>query len=1214
MRCPQCHSQNPEDAKFCMNCAVSLAQVCSECGTELPPQAKFCFNCATPVVVPSPAPEEKPGIPGLDKAIQRLVPKEFAERLLATRGQVAKERRLVTILFSDVKDSTAMARSLDPEEVMEIMDGAFDVLIEPVYRYEGTLARLMGDAILAFFGAPLAHEDDPERACRAALGIIEGARKYATRLERERGIRGFNVRVGINTGLVVVGEVGSDLRVEYTAMGDAVNVAARLESAAEPGTILVCEDTHKLIAHLFETEPTGPIQIKGRAEPVPAYSVLASKAAPLKLRGIAGLESPLVGREAECHALQEAIDRLQAGVGGIVTIVGEAGIGKSRLVAELRKVGANGRSPAQRTGPSTSLRTGLSPLQWAEGRCLSYGTSTAYLLWLDMLRGLLGLSVEGSPTALRDALREGVQGTSPEHFDDIYPYLGRLMSLPLEAEAEAAARDLEGEQLKTCTFRAVELLLECAASDRPLVLVCEDLHWADPTSIELLKQLLPLTDRASLLFICAFRPQTDCGSWDIRETVARLYRHRYTDLWLDPLSSAESETLVGNLLGVEGLPQQLKERVLGHAEGNPFYVEEIIRSLIGSEVLVRDEATGRWQVTREVADIAIPDSLQGVLTARIDRLQEGAKRVLQLAAVIGRVFPYRVLAVIAQEERKLDEHLLILQREQMIRERARLPELEYIFKHHLTHEAAYRGLLRRERRIFHRQVAETLEQLFSERIEEQVELLAYHWDRAEELQKAIHYLVRTGDRARRLGASLEAIDFYQSALQKVSELKAEGAAIEPYRIHERLGDVYLVNLSRHDESLEHYKAFLALAEAMEDLARGERKVASVYMLRGDLAKAQPHYETALARLSSLPPLAEASRVHCGLAYLLMSRNRMDEAEQHARASVEISGQISDTRGLADANRVMGVIASHRGNLEAACRYDERSLALYRELGDLPRIAQACNNVGDSHRLLGRMDRALECLSQGLELALRVGDTREEALLLLTMAELSIDQGEWKTAIAHLERALPLAEQAGVVARLIDAHRILGSAYEGTGQLEDARRHLEMAETLSWDTQHLRFVPGIYLNLARLSVTQSRCDEARGCIELALAAAGPEPSEPFLGIVHRCYGDLHRCRRDWDDAVMHLEDSWAFLERAEIPAEVGKTRLSLGIAYAERYAERHEEGDRGHACEQLIGALAIFRRMQARGYVTEVEVRLRELGCGCWRPDALLSEAAPSAAS
>ncbi|HSR33395.1 MAG TPA: adenylate/guanylate cyclase domain-containing protein, partial [Anaerolineae bacterium] len=406
MKCSSCDKENRKQASFCIRCGARLAFVCPQCGTVLPfdPDARFCSRCgieighlaeahaaATDTPVPSTA-------EGTIERLQRLVPKEFAERLLDSRGKVEAERRMVTVLFSDVKGSTAMAEGQDPEDWMEIMDGAFDVLIEPIYRYEGTLARLMGDAILAFFGAPIAHEDDAERACWAALEIVEGAQSYAAHLEEDRGLPGFNVRVGINTGLVVVGEVGSDLRVEYTAMGDAANLAARMESAAHPGTVLITEDTHKLITSMFETEALGLIEVKGKAEPVPVHRLLAPKVVARKLRGITGLESPLVGREAEFGVLKEALERLDAGVGGIVTLVGEAGIGKSRLVAELRKDAVT------------------APLRLVEGRCLSYGTSITYLLWLDLLRSVVGMSIEDSSVAVRDALRQLVQTLCPEQF------------------------------------------------------------------------------------------------------------------------------------------------------------------------------------------------------------------------------------------------------------------------------------------------------------------------------------------------------------------------------------------------------------------------------------------------------------------------------------------------------------------------------------------------------------------------------------------------------------------------------------------------------------------------------------------------------------------------------------------------------------------------------------------------------------------------------
>ncbi|MCL7452606.1 MAG: AAA family ATPase, partial [Anaerolineae bacterium] len=748
MECSRCGRENPDQARFCLHCGARLAAACRQCGALVSPLARFCSECGAGV-------DQAPSAASIEPALRRLIPREYAERLLATRGQPSPERRTVTILFSDVKGSTALAEDLDPEDVLEIMSGAFDLLIEPVYRYEGTLARLMGDAVLAFFGAPLAHEDDPERACRAALEILAGARAYAARLEAERGIHGFDVRVGIHTGLVVVGEVGSDLRVEYTAMGDAVNLAARLEQAAEPGTVLISQATHNLVASLFETEALPPIAVKGKAEPVAVYRVLAAKGIGAKPRGIAGLGSPLVGRQAEFGALKEALSHLQAGRGGVVTIVGEAGIGKSRLVAELRG--------------ATHFQSALH-LAWLEGRCLSYGSSLAYLLWLDILRGLLGVTLDDGPDAVRDVLERRILDLCAGQFEDLYPYLARLMSLSLEKEAEDRLEELSGRELRDRTFQAVGTLLASAARQRPLVVVCEDLHWADATSLELLEHLLPLSGELPLLFLCVFRPVRNHPCWGLRERVSAEGSFRHTDLRLASLTAEESKSLVSNLLWVDELPPGLKERILDRAEGNPFYLEEILRSLIDQGALIQDPRSGHWQAAIEVERILIPDTLEGVLVARIDRLEEETRRLLQLASVIGRIFLYRILAEIARaesaayEQLRLDQRLETLQREDLIRERARIPELEYIFKHDLTREAAYNGLLKRRRRAYHQQVAEALERLFPERVEELLGLLAYHWEQAGVAEKAVDCLQRAGDQARLAYALDEAVGYYQRAL------------------------------------------------------------------------------------------------------------------------------------------------------------------------------------------------------------------------------------------------------------------------------------------------------------------------------------------------------------------------------------------------------------------------------------------------------------------
>jgi len=566
--------------------------------------------------------------------------KQVAAKLDAARTSraVEGERRIVTILFCDVKGSTAMAEQLDPEEWAELMNNAFEYLIQPVYQYEGTVARLMGDAILAFFGAPLAHEDDPQRALLAALDILDGIGKYREKIQKDFGMD-FSVRVGINTGLVVVGNIGSDYKFEYTAMGDAINLAARMQTTADPNSIFISENTHHLVTSLFDFEDKGLVNVKGKAEPVHVYRVRQAKKGALKTRGIAGLASPMVGRRREFSTLLQIADDARMGHGANVAAIGEAGLGKSRLIAEWRK--------------AVLMENAESPVRWVEGRCLSYGASMAHHLSADILRGLIGAAAGASEEETHAALKSAMENLFAADLRDVYPFLGHLLGVKLEEDMAARVKYLDGPALQQKYVAAYKRFLRACAQAAPLIIVCEDIHWADPSSVELLTQVTPIVAEAPIVFAFITRPDKDAPGWKLITQAREIAGAGMTELHLAPLSDKDSQELVSNLLEIESLPQNVRDLILAKAEGNPFFVEEVIRMLIDHGNLTRQD--GQWIVAKAITTIDIPDTLQGVLIARIDRLPEDAKRVLQIASVIGRKFQVKVLEQVlaADQERSV---------------------------------------------------------------------------------------------------------------------------------------------------------------------------------------------------------------------------------------------------------------------------------------------------------------------------------------------------------------------------------------------------------------------------------------------------------------------------------------------------------------------------------------------------------------------------------
>lgn len=564
----------------------------------------------------------------LKKQLDEL--KKAAVQPLTPGPSFEGERKAVTIMFADISGFTAMSEKMDPEQVRSMMNACFDALAPVITKgdarrnivgYDGTVNKFIGDEIMALFGAPQAHENDPERALRAALAMMQELEKFNAKHGTTLGLH-----FGINTGTVIAGSIGSTTQQQYDVMGDAVNLAARLEDASDRGQIFVGPDTYKQTAPLFEFEALEPIRLKGKSEPVAIYQLKAVKATPGSVRGLAGLTSRMVGRDTEFNALLGLTTNINTGPNRVAVIIGEPGLGKSRLMAEWK------------TGSQANVR-------WYEGRCVSYGQGLAYHLLLDLLHALIGVPAAAAEAETHAGLRtltEELFGAG-EAWLDVYPYLGHLLSVELEGAALERVKMLDPQALQAQYLASLRRLLRALAERQPTGIVFDDIHWADPSSTELLIKLLPLTAEASLLFCFVTRPDSDAPGWRLVTTARESLGDRLVEFTLNPLNENDSRQLVSNLLEVEALPDNIRAIILQKAEGNPFFVEEVIRMLIDRGAITPREEGRGWVAGKEIANIEIPDNLQGLLLARIDRLPEDVKRTLRVASVIGRQFAVKVL-------------------------------------------------------------------------------------------------------------------------------------------------------------------------------------------------------------------------------------------------------------------------------------------------------------------------------------------------------------------------------------------------------------------------------------------------------------------------------------------------------------------------------------------------------------------------------------------
>jgi predicted ATPase/class 3 adenylate cyclase len=740
MECPKCQFENPEGVKFCGGCGAKLERFCPKCNSSNPPHFSFCGECGHNLTLPTePTPKDLSSDEKINK-IQRYLPKGLTEKILAQRDKIEGERKQVTVMFCDMEGFTQFTEKLGPEEAYGIMDKIYELLIHKVHDYEGTVNEMTGDGIMALFGAPIALEDAPQRAIRSAMAIHREIAKFSDGIKKEKeGIPALKMRVGIHSGPVVVGTLGNNLRVEFKAVGDTVNLASRVEGLAEPGTTYVTEDTFKISEGLFRFEALGKKRVKGKEEPVKVYRVIAPSTMRTRFdvsaeRGLA----PFVGRERELELLLDGFERSKEGRGQGFSIVSEAGIGKSRLLYELRKAVAN------------------EDMTFLEGRCLSYSKGVAYHPVIDILKANFDIMEGDGDLEIREKAKRGLKIIGADEASTL-PYLLELLSvkdsgideIPLSPEAK---KDRIMEAVKRITLKGSEI--------RPLILAYEDLHWVDKSSEDVLKYVLESIPGARVLMIFTYRPEF-VHTWG-----AKSY---HSQLNLNRLSNRESLALVAYLLGTEEIDRDLEELILEKTEGVPFFIEEFIKSLQDLKIIERKD--NKYRITKDTKEATIPATVQDVIMARVDSLPEGVKAFLQTVSAVGREFSYDLTKrVTGLTEQELLSHLSVLKDSELLYERGIYPQSTYIFKHALTQDATYQSLLKSTRQKYHRKIAQVLEKNFPDTMETQPELLAHHYTEAGLNEQAVGYWHQAGKRATQRSANVEAINHLSKGLEVLMTL------------------------------------------------------------------------------------------------------------------------------------------------------------------------------------------------------------------------------------------------------------------------------------------------------------------------------------------------------------------------------------------------------------------------------------------------------------
>jgi class 3 adenylate cyclase/tetratricopeptide (TPR) repeat protein len=1162
--CAACQSANEDDALFCEHCGQPLEQCCPACGTLAKAPARFCRKCGQslrqpadpgqPVSSPPPSSAHAAALDDTRDRLQRDLPPHLMEKIRANRNRLEGERKQVTVLFADLKDSTELIKDLDPEAAQQLLDPAINRMMAAVHRFEGTVNQVLGDGIMALFGAPIAHEDHALRACYAALAMQTALRDYADEVRRTHGMA-LRLRVGLNAGEVVVRAIGNDLHMDYSAVGQTVHLAARMEQLAAPGSVLLTATTLRLVEGLVQVNALGLMPVKGLPEPVEVCELVGASGVGRRLQAaVARGLTRFVGRELELTALTQALAQAESGHGQVVALVGEAGVGKSRLVYECvhwRDCVGAGRSPSHRTQGWRVL----------EAASVSYGKATPYFPVLELLRRYVHVEEHDDTRTMRAKVTGQVLTLDETLQDTIPALLGLLDALPVDS----SFFKFDPPQRRQRTLDALKRVLLRESRVQPVLLVFEDLHWIDTETQALLDSLVESLPTARLLLLVNYRPEYQ-HSWG-----SKTY---YTQLRLDPLPPANAEEFLQVLLGDDPSLASLKQLLIARTEGNPFFLEESVRTLVETGVLVGER--GAYRLGQALPTSQVPATVQAVLAARIDRLPLEEKRLLQTAAVIGVEVPLPLLQAITDlSEDTLHRGLTHLQAAEFLYETRLFPDREYTFKHALTHEVAYSSLLLERRRVLHARIVEVLEALAGEPVAEvasgaqglpagrqgpdQVERLAHHALRGEVWAKALAYCRQAGEKTMARSAYREAVGYFEQALSALQHLPGT-----------------------RDTREQAIDLRLALRSALLPIGNSERILAYLH-------EAEP-----LA--AALDDHRRLGRISVFLSLHFRNSGAHDQAIASSQRALTLAMTSGDAVLHALANQYLGLAYQAQNDYRRAIDCLRQAVAFFKGARLRERFGQVLlpavysrANLAACYAELGTFAEGRTLGEEGLRIAEAVDHLSSLMFASWGIGLLALRQGDLRRALPLLEHAVSICREADQPGNFYLMAAALGAAYTLAGRIADVVPLLTQEKEQKAVTGRAHLETLCSLPLGETQLLAGHLEEAHALAERALALAREHQERGHQAYALRLLGDIAARREPLESALAeaHYREALALTDELGMRPLQAHCHRGLGTLYA-------ATGQREQARAELSTAIALYHAMDMTFWLPQAEAALAQV--------------------